>query len=146
MVAFLALLAATAAGTVPAADAFVGFGHPATVTVATVLVISRALSNSGAVELIARHLIPPMPSAWRQVGTMAGVAGALSAVMNAAETLTVAVPEPSALALFFALGLAMLVFLRKRRRWSLAFRDSVAWIVGSYPSAPTRRASNCANA
>ncbi len=59
-VAFLALLAATAAGTVPVADAFVGFGHPATVTVATVLVISRALSNSGAVDLIARHLIPPV--------------------------------------------------------------------------------------
>lgn len=42
----------------------------------------------------------------------------------------VTVPEPPALALF-SVGLAMLVFLRLRRRWSLAFRDSVAWIVGS---------------
>ena len=92
VVAFLALLAATAAGTVPAADAFVGFGHPATVTVATVLVISRALSNSGAVDLIARHLIPPMASASRQVGAMAGVAGALSAVMNNVGALALLMP------------------------------------------------------
>ncbi len=51
------------------------------------------------------------------------------------------VPEPPALALF-SVGLAMLVFLRLRRRWSLAFRDSVAWIVGSYPCAPNRRSPN----
>ncbi len=55
------------------------------------------------------------------------------------------VSEPPALALF-AIGLAMLVFLRLRRRWSLAFRDSVAWIVGSYPCAPNRRSPNRPNA
>ena len=44
IVAFLALLAAVGAGVVPFADAFRGFGHPATVTVAMVLVMSRALS------------------------------------------------------------------------------------------------------
>ena len=54
------------------------------------------------------------------------------------------VPEPSALALF-SVGLAMLVLLRLRRRWSLAFRDSVAWIVGSYPCAPNRRLPNCSS-
>ena len=53
VVAFMALLAAVLAGVVPVADAFKGLGHPATVTVAMVLIISRALSNSGAVELIA---------------------------------------------------------------------------------------------
>ena len=54
VVAFLALLAAVVAGVVPFAGAFRGFGHPATVTVALVLVMSRALSNSGAVDLIAQ--------------------------------------------------------------------------------------------
>ena len=43
VVAFSALIVATVAGSVPYAEAFVGFGHPATITVAMVLIISRAL-------------------------------------------------------------------------------------------------------
>ncbi len=56
VVALLALLAVTIAGIVPAADAFTGFGHPAVVTVAAILVVSRGLQNSGVVDLIARLL------------------------------------------------------------------------------------------
>lgn len=62
LIAFAALLIATMAGTVPAEEAFLDFGHPATVTVALVLVIGRALINSGAVSLIVRHLLPPIKS------------------------------------------------------------------------------------
>jgi len=43
VVALLALLAVVIGGVVPAREAFVGFGHPAVITVAAVLVISRAL-------------------------------------------------------------------------------------------------------
>ncbi len=68
VVAFGALLAATLAGTVPFAEMFAGFGHPATVTVALVLVLSRGLQNSGAVDLIARYLLPPVASPSRHVG------------------------------------------------------------------------------
>jgi hypothetical protein len=50
VVAFVALLAAVVAGVVPFAETFSGFGHPATVTVALVLVISRGFQNSGAVK------------------------------------------------------------------------------------------------
>ena len=57
VVAFSALLAATLAGTVPFADMFAGFGHPATVTVALVLIVSRGLQNSGAIQSIGK-LIP----------------------------------------------------------------------------------------
>jgi di/tricarboxylate transporter len=80
MVALATLLAATVAGTVPFADAFAGFGHPATVTVVFVLIISRGLTNSGAVDLIARHLLPPVESASAHVGILTGTAGALVAV------------------------------------------------------------------
>ncbi|MEK9751884.1 MAG: SLC13 family permease [Rhodospirillaceae bacterium] len=45
IVALAALLAVVAAGLVPAARAFEGFGHPAVITVAAVLVISRALQK-----------------------------------------------------------------------------------------------------
>jgi di/tricarboxylate transporter len=55
-VALLALLALVVTGTVAPAQAFLGFGHPAVVTVAAVLVVSRALANEGAVDLLAASL------------------------------------------------------------------------------------------
>ena len=54
LVAFAALLIALLTGIVPKEQAFSGFGHPATVIIALVLIVSRGLSNSGAIELIAR--------------------------------------------------------------------------------------------
>ena len=53
LVAFGALIVALVAGVVPSAEAFSGFGHPATVVVALVLIVSRGLSNAGVVELVA---------------------------------------------------------------------------------------------
>src|SRR5690606_2489250 len=54
IVAFGILLAAVVLGLVPPAEAFLGFGHPATVTVALVLVMSRVLADTGATEALAR--------------------------------------------------------------------------------------------
>jgi di/tricarboxylate transporter len=56
LVALFALLVVTITGLIPAADAFTGFGHPAVITVAAVLVVSRALFNSGMVDYIVRFL------------------------------------------------------------------------------------------
>jgi di/tricarboxylate transporter len=92
IVAFAALVVAAAAGTVPYEDVFSGFGHPAVVTVAVVLVISRGLQNSGAVDLIARHLLPPIESPSRHVGMLTGVAGTLSTVMNNVGALVLLMP------------------------------------------------------
>ena len=47
MVAMGALIACVAAGLVPSEEAFAGFGHPAVITVACVLVLSRGLQTSG---------------------------------------------------------------------------------------------------
>ena len=44
LIAFTALLVAVVIGLVEPMEAFIGFGHPAVVTVAAVLIISRALS------------------------------------------------------------------------------------------------------
>ena len=54
IVALGALVIAVVAGIVPSASAFEGFGHPATIIIALVLVVSRGLANSGAVDLVAR--------------------------------------------------------------------------------------------
>lgn len=54
LVALFALLVVSITGLVPAAEAFSGFGHPAVITVAAVLVVSRALFNSGMVDYIVR--------------------------------------------------------------------------------------------
>jgi len=92
LVAVVALLIAVLAGAVPAADAFLGFGHPATVTVALVLIIGRALINSGAVSLITRHLLPPVKSTTGHIGVLCGVAGTLSTVMNNVGALAMLMP------------------------------------------------------
>lgn len=70
LVAFSALLVAVAAGLIAPYDAFHGFGHPAVVIIALVLIVSRALMNSGAVELIAKAIsapdrkLPPISPSW----------------------------------------------------------------------------------
>ena len=46
LVAFAALMIAVVAGLVPTKDAFSGFGHPATLVVALVLVVSAGLVRS----------------------------------------------------------------------------------------------------
>ena len=57
LVAFSALLIAAGLGVIPTQDVFSGFGHPAVVVIALVLIVSRGLSNSGAIELLSRFLI-----------------------------------------------------------------------------------------
>jgi di/tricarboxylate transporter len=68
LVALLALLIVTITGIVPGSEAFAGFGHPAVVTVAAVLVVSRGLQNSGMVDVIAKWMAGPGGSAHRAGG------------------------------------------------------------------------------
>jgi di/tricarboxylate transporter len=92
LVAFVALLIAILAGLVPKADAFSGFGHPATVIIAMVLVISRGLSNSGVIELLARYVVDAGRKLASHVAIMSGLAAALSAVMNNVAALALLMP------------------------------------------------------
>jgi hypothetical protein len=46
---------------------FDGFGHPAVVIIALVLIVSRGLMNSGAVELIARYVVAPDRALFRSI-------------------------------------------------------------------------------
>lgn len=57
LVAFTALLAGVVLGGVPAKSAFEGFGHPATLVVALLLVVSAGLTRAGVVMLITRRFV-----------------------------------------------------------------------------------------
>ena len=54
VVAFGALALALLLGVIDKDQAFSGFGHPAVIIIALVLIVSRGLQLSGAIELIAR--------------------------------------------------------------------------------------------
>ena len=92
LVAFSALLIATASGVIPAHDVFSGFGHPAVVVIALVLIVSRGLMNSGAIELISRHLVSGSRKLSAHIGIMSGFAAILSAVMNNVAALALLMP------------------------------------------------------
>jgi len=92
VVAFVALLVALVQGVVPTDKAFSGFGHPATVIIALVLIISRALSNSGAIDLVARFVIDGSRKVGAHIAIMSGLAAALSALMNNVAALALLMP------------------------------------------------------
>ena len=92
LVAFVALLAALLTGLVPKELAFSGFGHPATIIIALVLIVSRGLSNSGAIELVARYVVDSSRKLGTHITIMAGFAAALSAIMNNVAALALLMP------------------------------------------------------
>ena len=92
VVALLSLLILTIVGIVPPSEAFQGFGHPAVVTVAAVLILSRALQNSGVVDIIAgwHSRIPQHVSI--RVGSLSGLSAFLSAFMNNVGAVSLLLP------------------------------------------------------
>jgi len=92
LVAFGALVTAIVIGVVPQENAFAGFGHHATVIIALVLIVSRGLSNSGAIELIAKRIISGGRSLFTHISVMSGVSAVLSAVMNNVAALALLMP------------------------------------------------------
>lgn len=92
LIAFSALLIAVVAGVIPQQDAFAGFGHPAVVVIALVLIVSRGLSNSGVIELLARYLVRGSRKLGSHIAIMSGFAAALSALMNNVAALALLMP------------------------------------------------------
>lgn len=92
LVAFSALLIALVLGLVPTEEAFSGFGHPATIIVALVLVISRGLLNSGAIDLVTKRLIDSGRAFTVHIAVMAGIGAVLSAFMNNVAAMALLMP------------------------------------------------------
>ncbi len=92
IVAIGALLAAAFLGLVPFREMFSGFGHPAVITVAAVLVLSRGLLNAGVVDTVARQLTRVGDQPWVQVAALTGVVALASGFMNNVGALALLMP------------------------------------------------------
>ena len=92
LVAFSALMIAVVLGVVDSKSAFDGFGHPATLVVALVLVVSAGLVRSGAVLLITRTLVDASRSLGAHITLMGMIGGVLSAFMNNVAALALLMP------------------------------------------------------
>lgn len=92
IVAALALFACAVADLVPAEQAFAGFGHPAVITVAAVLILSAALRNSGVVDLIAANIRHYTTNQFMHILSLMLVVTVASAFMNNVGALALMLP------------------------------------------------------
>ncbi|MGE4441351.1 MAG: SLC13 family permease [Desulfomicrobium sp.] len=92
MVAMGALVACVLCGLVEPREAFAGFGHPAVVTVACVLVLSRGLQSSGAVDVLTRTVLPASAGPTVSIAALVALAAALSGFMNNVGALALLMP------------------------------------------------------
>jgi len=92
LVALAALLVLVVAGIVDGDEAFLGFGHPAVVTVAAVLVISSALERAGVVDLLARWIGRAGSNPVLQVAALTLVVAVASAFINNVGALALFMP------------------------------------------------------
>ncbi|MDN6180658.1 MAG: SLC13 family permease [Halomonas subglaciescola] len=92
LVALCALLFSVMLGLVPADTAFSGFGHPAVITVAAVLVLSRGFERAGVVDLIAEQVLKAGDRLMLQLMLLVGTVVVLSGVMNNVGALALLLP------------------------------------------------------
>ncbi|MEM5585420.1 SLC13 family permease [Roseibium sp. AS2] len=92
LVAFAALILGALLGLVPSGEVFSGFGHPAVIIIALVLIVSKGLMNSGAVELVAARLLSASRGLAQHIGLMAVVGAGLSGIINNVAALALLMP------------------------------------------------------
>jgi len=91
-VALIALFLLVIAGIIPAAKAFAGFGHPAVVTVASVLIIGRALYYSGLIDVLGKWVMRFGKNQAVQIITLSFLVAVASAFMNNVGALAIMMP------------------------------------------------------
>lgn len=91
-VAISALLALVIMGIIPAEDAFSGFGHPAVITVAVVLIIGKALENSGLIDVLGKWVAKVGDNLTIQIATLCVLVAVASAFMNNVGALAILMP------------------------------------------------------
>lgn len=92
IVSAAALLATVLLGLVPAQDAFLGFSHPAVITVACVLILSAALLHTGVVDYLAQRLLPADSGPSITIMALCTLAAVLSSFMNNVGALALLMP------------------------------------------------------
>lgn len=92
LVAIIALCILVVAGIIDPEKAFNGFGHPAVITVAAVLVIGKALEFSGVVDLLGKWVMKLGKNLLLQIFTLSVIVAVASAFMNNVGALAIMMP------------------------------------------------------
>ncbi len=92
LVALGALIACVIFGLVDPASAFSGFGNPAVITVASVLILSFSLQTTGVVDTLTARLLPSASGATVSIIALSALAAGLSAFMNNVGALALLMP------------------------------------------------------
>ncbi|GLS84589.1 SLC13 family permease [Paraferrimonas haliotis] len=92
LVALSALLACVLLGLVNSDNAFIGFGHPAVITVACVLILSSGLQTTGAVDLLAKYTLPKSSGPTISIGVLMTIGALLSSFMNNVGAMALLMP------------------------------------------------------
>ncbi len=87
-----ALVACIFAGLIPPDEAFAGFGHPAVITVGCVLILSYGLQITGAVDVLAKYVLPSSAGPVLSITALTGLAALLSGFMNNVGALALLMP------------------------------------------------------
>ncbi|MEL6236692.1 MAG: SLC13 family permease [Pseudomonadota bacterium] len=92
VVALIALVGTGALGLVPAAELFAGFGHPAVLTVAAVLILSAGLERAGVIAVVAERIAHLTATPMLHMAALTGVVTVASAFMNNVGALALMMP------------------------------------------------------
>lgn len=91
-VALLSLFALVIPGIIPAEKAFEGLGHPAVITVASVLIIGKVLENSGLIDLLGKWVSGSGKGITIQILILSCLVAVSSAFMNNVGALAIVMP------------------------------------------------------
>ena len=92
IVALASLVVSVVLGLVPGVSAFGGFGHPAVITVACVLILSHAMQATGAVDVLARRVVPSGTGPTLAIAALTGFGAILSAFVNNVGAMALLMP------------------------------------------------------
>jgi di/tricarboxylate transporter len=92
IVAVFGLIAAALFGIVPGEEAFRGFSHPAVITIAAVLILSRGLINAGVVDIVSIQLEKLGRNLTIQIAAITTLVAVCSAFMNNVGALALLMP------------------------------------------------------
>ena len=92
IIAMIGMLLLVILGMIPVEEAFAGFGHPAVVTIAAVLIVSRGLQNTGVADLVARWMSGVGDRLALQLAILCGLVVISSAFMNNIAALAIFIP------------------------------------------------------
>lgn len=92
LVAIICLLLLTISGIIPYEDAFLGFAHPAVITVAVILVVSKALQDSGLIDILGQKVLTLGNNITLQMTLLCVIVCIASAFMNNVGALAIMMP------------------------------------------------------